>query len=86
LERKLQELAARYSKQENIPVVPVLLKGNAVDQVVEFAAANKMDCLVISTHGRKGIQHALYGSIAERLNRISHVPVLTIHPAALEIV
>lgn len=82
LEIKLNALADKYSKQENIQVRPVLLKGNAVDQVVEFVAANKMDCLVISTHGRKGIRHALYGSIAERLIRTSHFPVLTIHPGS----
>jgi len=37
------------------------------------------DLVVMGTHGRKGINRALLGSVAERVVRTSPVPVLTVH-------
>jgi nucleotide-binding universal stress UspA family protein len=34
--------------------------------------------LVIGTHGRTGISKVVLGSVAERLVRLSHCPVLTV--------
>ena len=36
------------------------------------------DLVVLSTHGRTGFAHLLLGSIAEKLVRMSPVPVLTV--------
>ena len=35
----------------------------------------------MGTHGRKGIDRILFGSVAERVVKNSHVPVLTIRPS-----
>jgi len=43
-------------------------------------AAREADCIVMSTHGRTGLRHLLMGSVAERVLRLSPVPVLTMHP------
>ncbi|HVW24497.1 MAG TPA: universal stress protein [Polyangiaceae bacterium] len=40
------------------------------------------DLIVMGTHGRKGAAHALLGSVAEKIVRLSPVPVLTVHAAA----
>jgi len=37
------------------------------------------DLIVMGTHGRTGVAHALIGSVAERVVRASPVPVLTVH-------
>ena len=52
--------------------------GSAVDRVVEYAEDEKVDLLVVATHGRTGLSHALLGSIAELIIRRSPCPVLTI--------
>ena len=36
------------------------------------------DLLVVGTHGRQGLSHALLGSVAEKVVRLSPVPVLTV--------
>ena len=55
------------------------LKGGRVaDAIVEDARAARCDLIVIGTHGRRGFQHALMGSDAERVTRESPVPVLLI--------
>jgi nucleotide-binding universal stress UspA family protein len=49
------------------------------------AAAAEADLVVIGTHGRTGLKHVLLGSVAERVVRLSPVPVLTVRnppPAA----
>jgi hypothetical protein len=39
-----------------------------------------VDLIVMATHGRTGVKHALMGSVAEKVVRISTVPVLTVKP------
>jgi nucleotide-binding universal stress UspA family protein len=56
--------------------------GEPAAEIVEFAQQGDYDLIVMSTHGRTGIAHALLGSVAERVVRRSLVPVLTIRPGA----
>jgi nucleotide-binding universal stress UspA family protein len=39
----------------------------------------KPDLVVLGTHGRRGVERAVLGSVAEKLVRLSPVPVLTVH-------
>jgi nucleotide-binding universal stress UspA family protein len=43
-----------------------------------MAADIKTDLIVVGTHGRQGLPHAILGSVAERIVRLSEVPVLTV--------
>lgn len=54
--------------------------GDPALEVVELAREGGYDLIVLGTHGRSGIRHALLGSIAERVVRHARCPVLTIHP------
>jgi nucleotide-binding universal stress UspA family protein len=51
--------------------------GDPVDVIVAYAT-EKIDLIVIATHGRTGLSHVLLGSVAERIVRESPCPVLTI--------
>ena len=44
----------------------------------------KPDLVVMGTHGRHGVGHAILGSVAEKVVRLSHVPVLTVHAPATQ--
>jgi len=57
--------------------------GDPVDEIIRFAEAEQMDLIVMATHGRTGLQHVLMGSIAEKVVRVSPVPVLTVKPHAM---
>ena len=50
----------------------------------EVFAEQKIDLIVMGTHGRTGVKHFLLGSVAERVVRESPIPVLTIHPKHAE--
>jgi nucleotide-binding universal stress UspA family protein len=52
--------------------------GNAADTIVRIAQDRNADLIVMATHGRTGFQHALLGSVAEKVVRLAPCPVLTI--------
>jgi universal stress protein A len=49
-------------------------------KIIEIAEAEKVDLIVIATHGRSGLSHLFMGSVAERVVRTAPCPVMTIRP------
>jgi nucleotide-binding universal stress UspA family protein len=56
----------------------VVLKGTPYEEISRFAEENKIDLIVIGTHGRKGLDRMLFGSTAEQVVRHAPCPVLTV--------
>ncbi|HMQ14484.1 MAG TPA: universal stress protein [Phycisphaerae bacterium] len=56
--------------------------GNAWNGICDYAARNAIDLIVVTTHGRTGLQRALIGSTAERIVQHAPCPVLTIREGA----
>jgi len=55
--------------------------GDAREQVIAYAVAHDIDLIVCGTHGRRGWNHLLMGSVAEHIVRTAPCPVLTVqHP------
>lgn len=57
--------------------------------IVKYAERNRYDLILITSHGRTGIEKVIFGSVAEGVITKSHVPVLTLNlrtlsPAILE--
>ena len=48
------------------------------DGIVQVCMEENCDLIVMGTHGREGIEHFLLGSVAERVTRQAHVPVMLI--------
>jgi nucleotide-binding universal stress UspA family protein len=59
-------------------------KGEAAAEIVACARENSAELIIMGTHGRTGLLHALLGSVAERLARLSETPVMTVRPNAFE--
>jgi nucleotide-binding universal stress UspA family protein len=55
-----------------------LLSGDPAATLLAELKKGEHDLVVLSTHGRTGFAHLLLGSIAEKLVRLSPVPVLTV--------
>ncbi len=53
-------------------------KGVHHEEIVRFANENKIDLIVIGTHGRKGIDRIFFGSTAAQVVRNAPCPVLTV--------
>ena len=59
----------------------VLRRGPPAQGVLGLIEELRPDLVVVGTHGRTGVSHALLGSVAERVVRMSNVPVLTVRGA-----
>ena len=53
-------------------------EGPAIHEILDYAAHQKIDLIVLATHGRTGLKHLLMGSVAENVVRSAQCPVLTI--------
>jgi nucleotide-binding universal stress UspA family protein len=74
---KLRALSAGAHRVET-----EFLQGKPYLEIVRFATEGHFDLIVMGTHGRTGVKHALIGSVAERVVRHAHCPVLTVRLAA----
>jgi nucleotide-binding universal stress UspA family protein len=71
----------RSAEELGVPRVETAKEaGEPAAEIVAFARERGVDLLVLGTHGRTGLEHALMGSIAERVVRKAHCPVLTVRP------
>jgi nucleotide-binding universal stress UspA family protein len=56
----------------------VVMKGIPHEEITKFAMDNKIDLIVLGTHGRRGIDRVLFGSTAEQVVRNAPCPVLSV--------
>ncbi|WP_242337725.1 MULTISPECIES: universal stress protein [Anaeromyxobacter] len=76
-ETKLEELLT--SIRDVCPGVKGTVRvGAPWEQILAAAAEAGADLVVLGTHGRRGFAHAFMGSVAERVVRLSPIPVLTV--------
>jgi len=69
--------------QENFEAIPAegdVVSGYAAEEILDYAQEKDMDMIVMGTHGRKGIDRVLFGSVAEKVVKSAKMPVLTIRP------
>jgi nucleotide-binding universal stress UspA family protein len=52
--------------------------GSSADQIIDYAEANNIDLIAISSHGRSGIGRWLFGSVTSKLLRAADTPVLVV--------
>jgi nucleotide-binding universal stress UspA family protein len=80
-QRELDQLTARL-RDSGLKSRGMLKVGAPFLEIVTAAQNDGVDLIVLGTHGRSGLAHVLMGSVAERVVRKAHCPVLTIrHPA-----
>ena len=79
-EKYLKGVLSRF-KQGEIKYKTDVLVGKVADSLVDYAEANKIDLVLIATHGRSGISRWVRGSIADRVLRSSCAPVLMVRAA-----
>ena len=85
-EKEREHLAAALERAQTsgVNASTELLEGPIVAALERYIEALGIDLVVMSTHGRSGLTRAVLGSVAERCVRLSHVPVLLLHPRAAD--
>lgn len=83
LEAVERELARERATAEDFGAPRIetrAVQGVASQEIVRLAREESYDLIVMGTHGRTGLAHALLGSVAERVIRGAPCPVLTVRP------
>jgi nucleotide-binding universal stress UspA family protein len=73
--RRLVELVPEAERSNTMIAVQV---GSPFFEILRYAQEQRMDLIVIGTHGRGPLGHMLLGSVAERVVRKAPCPVLTV--------
>lgn len=57
-----------------------VMAGDVAETIRAYAEEHNIDLIVMGTHGYKGLEKVLFGSIAEKIVKMSPCPVLTFNP------
>jgi nucleotide-binding universal stress UspA family protein len=72
------ELAEVLAQRQYKEVAIEVRIGDPGQEIADYAAEVGADLIVISSHGRTGVKRLLIGSVAERVVRLAHCPVLVL--------
>lgn len=73
------ERTAGGIRQPGLSVVHDIIDGRPHTAIAEYAEANEVDLIVMSTRGQSGLSRWLIGSVADRVMRGVRVPVLLVY-------
>ena len=76
-EQELQELIKNEIKGA-VPSEALVKVGLPFVEVVSFAKDEKIELIIVATHGHSGVEHVLFGSTAEKIVRKAPCPVLVV--------
>jgi nucleotide-binding universal stress UspA family protein len=87
-ERGREQLDTLIEKEvpEGINARSVIRSGKPFVEIIQTAKEEGADLIIIATHGHSGIEHALFGSTAEKVVRKSFCPVLSIRSADRDLI
>jgi nucleotide-binding universal stress UspA family protein len=77
IDRALADASAELNRAR-VPCVTTSLYGSPAREIVAHAEKIDADLIVVGTHGRGGLAHAVLGSVAERIVQKARRPVLTV--------
>lgn len=75
---KMAEILPRYFPEGSCTTH--IVQGYPADAILQVAKEEKVDMVVVGSHGHRGVEEVLLGSVAEKIIRKSHVPVLVVRP------
>ncbi len=88
-ERQLQEFANRHTRtaiRQQCCVQPAAEESSVTDSILSLAESQTVNLIVMGTHGLRGFDRLVLGSVAEKVLRRAGCPVLTVRKPAHHVV
>jgi len=85
MDKRAKEELNKLAEKEipsDLNVKKIIKTGKPFVEIVETAAEEDVDLIIIATHGHTGVEHILFGSTAEKVVRKAPCPVLTLREPA----
>ena len=73
-----QELRNRFHEEKFDAIKLEVLFGSPAEEIANYAQNNQTELIVLPSHGRTGLARLMIGSVAERVVRLAHCPVLVL--------
>jgi nucleotide-binding universal stress UspA family protein len=74
---ELRDFAYKNLK-DAVPLQVNVAVGKPAEEILRVAREEKVDLIIMGTHGRTGVRHLLLGSVAEAITRAAPCPVFTV--------
>ena len=74
------ELLAQRLKIEGVSTSIEVAEGHTAEAILDCAKHSHADLIAMTTHGRSGLSRWWLGSVADKVVRASHIPVLLVRP------
>ena len=78
-EKTMQDFVA--ANFQGVKAIGKVVNGYAAEEILDMVDTENADLIIMGTHGRKGIDRILFGSVAEKIVKSSPIPVMTIRPS-----
>jgi len=62
----------------------MIVSGDPALEILKIIESEDIDLVIMGTHGRKGLEHTIFGSVAGNVVKKSPIPVLTVNPYKLK--
>lgn len=77
-EKTMQDFVAEHFG--SVKASGKVVNGYAAEEILNMVDSVGADLIIMGTHGRKGIDRILFGSVAEKIVKSSPIPVMTVRP------
>ena len=77
--KRLKEFTEEYFS-DFLEARSEVVAGDISEEILKYTVSKGIDLLILGTHGRKGLEKVVFGSVAERVAKASPVPVLLVNP------
>lgn len=77
--RRLVDDAAARATDRDVQVITAVRRGDPHESIVAYAEEAGVGCIVMATHGRRGLRRVLLGSVTERVINTASVPVVAVN-------
>ncbi len=78
-QKRLYEFAEEHFK-EPPPARVKVVAGDPSEEILRYVEEEGIDLVIMGTHGRKGLDKVIFGSVAERVVKSAPVPVMVVNP------
>lgn len=69
---------AGKAEEKRLRISKALVSGYPPERIIDYAQANAIDLIAMSTHGRSGISRWVFGSVTDKVLHAGDTPVLTV--------
>jgi len=80
METYVEENRAMFTAAGVAQVSGKVLSGDVAEEILTYAIKKKVQLIIMGTHGYKGLERIMFGSVADKVVKTACCPVMTINP------